>query len=455
MNRFRRNRSGFAFHSDGVVRDSGASPERPRPAGGAGICFEEFELGNGLRLIVHPDRHLPIVAVNLWYHVGSKNETEGKTGFAHLFEHMMFQGSENVPPNGHFSMVQKAGGTLNGSTTFDRTNYYETLPSHQLELGLWLEADRMRSLRLDENTLETQRNVVMEERRSRYDNQPYGTIYEELFARAWKIQPYRRPTIGSMADIRNAALEDVSAFHAMFYRPDNACLCIAGDVEVGEALRLTELHFGDIPRGKDAIGRPSAKEAPQSLQVRDFIYDKIPLPALAAGFHIPSLDEEDFTAVELIAAVLSSGDSSRLHQRIVYRERAAQAVSAYALGLELPGILVFRATAQPQRSSEEAERMLFEELEAFCDKGVTDMELGKARNMLEASFVRELSGIQSRADMLNAYRTLSGDASLVNSEIDRIRAVTPSDILRVARERLTPRNSTVLHALPRPERSVS
>jgi zinc protease len=414
------------------------------------IRFEEFDLANGLHVILHRDAQLPIVAVNLWYHVGSKNEREGKTGFAHLFEHLMFQGSANVPPNGHFQHVQQAGGTLNGSTSFDRTNYYETLPAHRLELGLWLEADRMRAMRLDQQTLDTQRNVVTEERRSRYDNQPYGTIYEELFSRAYKMAPYKWPTIGSIADITNASLDDVRAFHAMYYRPQNASVCIAGDFEPAEAARLVEAHFGDIVNPEGEMYRPFMHEPRQQFQVRDFVYDTIPLPALISSMHIPALDADDFTAIEILSNILSSGDSSRLHRRMVYEERAAQSVMTFALGLELPGLLIFRATTQPGRSAAELEELFFDEVTRLLRDGISAEELEKAKNRLEASFLREAASVQSRADMLNAYRVLSKDTALVNREIPRIRAVQLEDVQRVAREYLTERNATVLYFLPYP-----
>ena len=419
------------------------------------LRFEEFDLENGLHVILHRDAQFPIVAVNLWYHVGSKNEREGKTGFAHLFEHMMFQGSANVAPNGHFDHVQRAGGTLNGSTSFDRTNYYETLPAHRLELGLWLEADRMRSLRLDQQTLDTQRSVVTEERRSRYDNQPYGTMYEALFSRAYKLAPYRWPTIGSIADIAAASLEDVTAFHGMYYRPENASLCIAGDFEVAEARRLVEAHFGDIPNPSGAMYRPRVQEATQQFQVRDFVYDTIPLPAVITAMHIPSLNSDDFAAIEALSSILSSGESSRLYRRMVYEERAAQAVMTFALGLELPGLLIFRGTAQPGRSAAELEGLFFDECAALLRDGVKEEEIGKAKNRLEASLLREASSVQSRADMLNGYRVLSKDAALINSELQRIRAVRADDVNRAAASYLAEGNATVLHFLPFPPETAS
>jgi zinc protease len=417
------------------------------------IAFEEHDLPNGLHVILHRDGTLPIVAVNLWYHVGSKNEHEGETGFAHLFEHMMFQGSENVPANMHFHHVQSAGGTLNASTSFDRTNYYNTLPAHQLELGLWLEADRMRSLAVTEENLETQRNVVIEERRSRYDNQPYGTMMMELFARAYKMQPYRWPTIGSITDIRAATLEQVRAFHNMYYRPGNASLCLAGDIDTDTALGLVERYFGDIEDHDGAIYRPFVHEPTQTTQVRDYVYDSIPLPGLMVGMHIPDMNSKDFIPLDILSNILTSGESSRMYRSFVHEARIAQSVVSYAYDLELPGLFLFRIIAQQGKTPEMLESMLWRELDDVRRNGVTERELEKARNRFEAGYVHSAVSLQSRADMLNSFRVLSRDAELINHHLDTIRAVTRDDIQRVAACYLTELNATCLHYLPYPKQS--
>jgi len=419
------------------------------------ISFDEFQLANGLHVILHVDHFLPIVAINLWYHVGSKNENENRTGFAHMFEHMMFQGSGNVPPNGHFRYVQEAGGTLNGSTSFDRTNYFETVPSHQFELGLWLEADRMRSLSLSQQTLDTQRSVVMEERRSRYDNQPYGTMYEQLFSHAFKLQPYSWPTIGSMEDIRNATLADVKEFHSMYYRPDNASLCIAGDIDPVEARSLIERHFGDIGARNGEIFRPFVHEPAQQMQVRDYVYDAIPLPAIIAGFHIPDLNDRDFVPLEILANILSSGKSSRLHHKLVYEQRVAQSVLSFAYGMELPGLYIVRAIVQQGKNPESVEALIWEELRDIRENGVSQEELQKAKNGLEAAYIRNLSSLQSRADLLNACFILSKDTNRINTELESIHEVQLADIHRVASRWLVETNATVLHYRPYPKDPVS
>ncbi len=413
--------------------------------------FEEYTLANGMHVILHEDHHLPIVAINVWYHVGSKNEREGKTGFAHLFEHMMFQGSAHVPANGHFAHVQGAGGTLNASTTFDRTNYYDTLPAHQVELGLWLESDRMMSLAVTEQNLETQRNVVMEERRTRYDNQPYGTMILDLFERAFKVQPYRWPIIGSMDDIRNARLEEVQAFHAMYYQPRNASLCVAGDIRPEEVRILIDRYFGSIPNTDQDLYRPVLREPVQRVEVRDFVYDAVPLPAIAVGFHMPELTSRAALELSVLSTILGSGESSRLHKRLVYETRLAQSVMTYAYGLELPGLFIARLAAQQGVEVEELEARFWECLKELREQGVSEEEMRKAHNRQTASFAMALASLDSRADMLNFFHVMHGRTARMNEETALIRSVTAADLTEAARTWLQPSNATVLFTLPHAE----
>jgi zinc protease len=427
-----------------------SAPQNATPdiATDAPLSFDEYRLGNGLHVILHEDHSVPIVAVNLWYHVGSKNETEGKTGFAHLFEHMMFQGSAHVGPNEHFAYVQQAGGILNASTSYDRTNYFETLPAHQLALGLWLEADRMRSLAVTPQTLETQRSVVMEERRSRYDNQPYGTMMEQLFSHAYKAQAYRWPIIGSMEDIRNATLEEVQSFHAMYYRPSNASLCLAGDFDSDAAKELIAFYFGDLKNPGTEMYRPTLIEPAQATPVRDYVFDSIPLPGLILGFHIPDMNSPDYVALNLLSQSLTSGESSRLHRLLIYEHQVAQSVMSYAFDLEMPALFLIRVIAQNGRSLGEVEDLLWSELDAIASNGITEQELEKAKNRQETFFIQELETLQERADLLNSYHVLSGGAANINTEIARIRRVNADDIRRVAAACFQRTNATTLQYLP-------
>lgn len=411
----------------------------------------EFDLDNGLHVIMHKDSKMPIVSINVWYHVGSKNEKQGRTGFAHLFEHMMFQGSDNVPNDGHFKFVQSAGGTLNGSTTFDRTNYFETLPSHQLELGLWLEADRMMSLSITQSNLDNQREVVKEERRTRYDNVPYGTMMEQLFANAFKVQSYKWTTIGSMTDLNAASLEDVRQFHSMYYAPDNASLSIAGDIDYEKTKALVKKYFQDIPRGKQHMYRPSVVEPPQTTSVRDYIYDNVHLPAMMMGFHIPDQNNPDFYALDLLATILSSGRSTRLYQRLVYKDRLAQSASGFAYGLEMPGMFIFRATAHMGKKLDDIETALWEEIQKVQNDLVKEEELQKAKNRQESSYISQLSSVGSKSDQLNSFYIFQKNASHINTDLQRILSVTREDIQRVANKYFTKKNSTVIYCVPKPK----
>lgn len=413
------------------------------------IDVVEFDLENGLHVILHRDASMPIVTIDVWYHVGSKNEREGRTGFAHLFEHMMFQGSGNIPENGHFKHVQQAGGTLNGSTTVDRTNYYETLPSNQLELGLWLESDRMKSLTITQRNLDNQREVVKEERRTRYDNVPYGTMSEALFSHAYKVQSYKWTTIGSMVDLNRASLEDVRQFHAMYYVPNNASLCIAGDIDYEQTKKLVRKYFSDISRGTEEIFRPTTTEPPQTAQVRDTIFDNVRLPALMMGFHIPDRNHPDFAALDLLASILSDGRSSRLYQRLVYKERLAQSVSSSANGMEMPGLFIFRSTAQMGKNILDVERVLWEEIKIIQDESVRERELEKAKNNQEASFINRLRSVFSKADLLNSYHVFQKNARNINTDLARSLTVSGQDVQRVARKYFGAEHATVIHCLPK------
>lgn len=436
------------------------SNAQENPSQKINVEFVEFDLDNGLHVIMHKDSKLPIATINVWYHVGSKNEHEGRTGFAHLFEHMMFQGSANIPDDGHFKYVQQAGGTLNGSTSFDRTNYFETIPSNQLELGLWLEADRMMSLAVTQKNLDNQREVVKEERRTRTDNVPYGTMSEILFRNAYKVQSYKWSVIGSMADLNAASLEDVKAFHSMYYVPNNASLCVAGDIDYEKTKALVKKYFSDIPKGDKQIYRPTVVEPDQPAQVRDYIYDNVRLPAMSLAFHIPEQDHPDFYALDVLANVMSSGRSSRLYQRLVYKDRIAQSSFCSANGLEQPGLFIFRATAQMGKKLETIENTIWEEIKKVQDELVNENELQKAKNRQETGFIIRLMTSQSKADQLNSYYIFSQkdgvskkDAVNINTELKRILMITRDDIQRVAKKYFAKENSTVLYCLPKPKAS--
>lgn len=413
------------------------------------IEFTEFQLANGLRVILHEDYSTPIVAVDIAYRVGSKNEDPMKTGFAHLFEHLMFDGSPNVKRGEFDSLIAKAGGWDNAYTTWDITNYYEVVPSNQLELALWLEADRMRGLEISDESLRTQRDVVKEERRWSVDNRPYGTVEEKLFAHAYKKHPYRWPIIGYMEHLDRATLEDVSNFFRTFYLPNNATLVIAGDLDLEETRKLVEKHFASIPSGTNPIPRVTVVEEPQRAEAREVVPDNVQLPGVFLAYRVPEEGHPDFYPLVILCNVLAAGESSRLYRNLVYEKRIAQEVEAYVVPMEEPGLLRISAIAMQGHTADTLERELDRELELVKAGGVSVKELEKAKNQIESSMTFAKQRVDQKANLLAHYATLRGDPHLLNKEIDLYFQVSPEDILRVANQYFTKTNRTVLHYVPK------
>ena len=417
------------------------------------VSFTDERLANGLRLIIAVDRLAPVVAVNLWYDVGSKHEVAGKTGFAHLFEHVMFQGSRNVGKAEHMALVQGAGGTMNGSTWLDRTNYYETLPSHQAELALWLEADRMGTLldALNQENLDNQREVVKNEKRWSYDNRPYGSWYEKIQGHLYPPDhPYHHTTIGSMEDLDAASVEDVSAFFRTYYAPNNAVLSVVGDVEPDEIRRWTERYFGAIPANPD-IPRLGDMSLPPILgaEVRETVHDKVPLPRVYIGFRAPAFGDERLDALDIAAQVLAGGKGSRLHRRLVRDERIAQDVALVALGfVGGASICLGWATVRPGTPVERVEAALHEELERLTVELISDDELARARALIETEELGGLSRVEERADRLSMYATLFDDPDLINQMLPRYLGVTAEQIREVAAATFRADNRVILTYLP-------
>lgn len=411
---------------------------------------ETHTLDNGLTVVIHPDPRLPLVAVNLWYHVGSKDERPGLTGFAHLFEHMLFQGSEHVSGTDHFRYLQQVGGVANGSTWYDRTNYYETLPAHQLDLGLWLESDRMGFFlpALTEEKLETQRRVVMNERRQRVDNQPYGRAGERLHELLFPPDhPYHWPVIGYMDDIAAATLDDVREFFVTHYSPANAVLTLAGSFEPAEALEGAQRWFGPLEPGPV----PPPVEPPEPAftgERRDRLEDDVQLPRVYLAAQAPPYGEPGWYAGDLLARVLTSGKSSLLHQDLVYRRELARNVFAYLLPTELTAGLTVVATANPDRSVEELERAVVEHLERLAAHGPAEEDLERARNRVLASLYEDLQSLDARADLLSLHATFFGDPHRAYGEAERYDAVTAEDVRDFAR-RLVEGGRAVVTVVPR------
>jgi predicted Zn-dependent peptidase len=416
------------------------------------IPFEEYRLENGLRVILSRDTAAPVVAINLWYNVGSKNERPGRTGFAHLFEHMMFQGSKHVPENGHFALIEQAGGSLNGSTWLDRTNYFETLPAHYLELGLWLESDRLGWLlpAMTQEKLDNQRDVVKNERRWRVDNQPYGDWDERIQAQVFPPDhPYHHSVIGSMEDLDAASLEDVEEFFRTYYAPNNAVLTLCGDFEPDEAKRLVERYFGEIPAGPPVPPLPGRVEIPPTLggEVREVVRQDISLPRLYLTYRTPPYGTEEFYAAAVAAQVLAWGKASRLYRSLIREQRLAQDVVAYAFPIVAgASMLALWATARPGVDPADLEAALLRELEGL--RAVRGDEVERARNLIEARRLVELQRVDERADQLSMYATLFDDPGRINTELDRIRAVTPESIRDIAERFLGEDNRAVLLYLP-------
>ena len=404
------------------------------------ISYEKFTLSNGLDVILHEDHTLPIAAVNIWYHVGSKNEEPGRTGFAHLFEHVMFEGSKHHKQS-FFDPLQKVGANLNGSTTPDRTNYWENVPSNYLELALWLESDRMGFLldALDQKSFDVQRDVVKNERRQSYENRPYGTAYLTLQPVVFPPpHPYNWPTIGSQEDLDAAELEDVKDFFRQFYAPSNASLAIAGDIDPGKARALVERYFGDLPPGPP-INRIGRMDSELSGDVSLATRDKVQLPRLylvwPAG---PAFDSQE-PALEMLAAVLGDGKSSRLHKRLVYERQIARDVSVYHYAQEIAGEFFIQVTANPGQSLADIESIVNEELDLLRQTAPTEHEIMRAKNRIESHHVRQLErigGFGGRADQLNFYNTYQADPAGINTDLARYLAVTADDVRRAANSAL-------------------
>ncbi len=413
------------------------------------IEFTEYTLDNGLHVILHQDKSTPNVAVSVLYHVGSKNEEPGRTGFAHFFEHLMFEGSENIDRGEYMGMVTKAGGALNANTSFDRTYYYELLPSNRLELGLWMEAERMRASKVDEVGVETQRKVVKEEKRQRIDNQPYGTILENTFDLAFDVHPYSSTPIGSFEDLNNAKIEGFRDFYKTFYVPNNATLSIAGDINIDETKKMIEKYFASIPKGTKPIPRPTVTEPKQTEERRKIVYDNIQLPAVIQGYHIPAQGTEDFYALSMLTTLLSGGESARLPKALVDKQQKAVAAASIPFPTEDPGLFLTYAIANMGVEADDLEAAMDAEIERVKAEQLSDREFQKLRNQVESDFVQQNATVAGVAEQLANYHVYFKDANLINTELERYMKVTKDDIKRVANQYLTKENRVVLHYLPK------
>jgi len=413
------------------------------------IDFQEFDLDNGLHVILHQDKSTPIVAVTVLYHVGSKDEVAGRTGFAHFFEHLLFEGSEHIGRGEYMDIVSSNGGALNANTSNDRTFYYEILPSNQLELGLWMESERMLHAKIDTTGVETQREVVKEEKRQRIDNQPYMSFQKIMFENAMKGTAYEWVPIGSMDDLNSAQLGEFMAFYHKWYVPNNATLSIAGDFDIDEAKAMIKKYFSTIPKGA-AVTHKKEVIPLRTARFEQTVEDNIQLPAVFMGYNMPGQNTEDAYALKMLTTLLSSGESSRLNKKLVDEDQIAMQVVAFPYSLENGGIFITLALTQ-DKTPQELETAIIAEIERVKTGEITAEEYEKVLNIVENQFVSSYSTMAGIAEGLADFHTYYGDANLVNKEIERYRKVTVADMKRVANKYLTKENSTVLYYVPKTE----
>ena len=420
------------------------------------IKYEKHTLENGLEVVLYQDKSLPIVSVNLWYKVGSANETNGKTGFAHLFEHMMFQGSKNVPKEMHFKFIEEAGGNLNGSTSFDRTNYYETLPSNSLELALWLESDRMGFLleALTQDKLDNQKDVVMNERRQRYDNQPYGLSWELIFSHLFpENHPYHWPTIGWMEDIEKFELSDVREFFKTYYSPNNASLVVGGDIEYDSALELVKMYFDEIPIGKPIsdISVPHVKLNENKKIVHK---DNVQLSKLYLTWETTKLYDTDDATLDILSDVLTGSKNGRLFKSLVFDKQIAQDVSSFQYSADITGMFIIIATAKPGVSLAALKTEIETEINKIIEDGITNKEFERSINTVKSSFIYSLQNLNSIVNQINNYNSNLGEPNSFIYDLSRFQKINTDEIKGIAKKYL--KNHFVeLHIVPKEDSNES
>ncbi|MEP1093948.1 MAG: pitrilysin family protein [Cyclobacteriaceae bacterium] len=413
------------------------------------IEFEEYDLANGLHVILHQDNSTPIVNVSVLYHVGSKNEPVGRTGFAHFFEHLMFEGSPNIQRGDFSKIIENAGGQLNANTSFDRTFYFETLPSHQLELGLYMESERMLHATIDSVGVATQKEVVKEEKRTRIDNQPYMSFQAKIFGKAYEGTSYSWTPIGSFEDIDAATNADFKDFFETFYVPNNATLSIAGDIDMGETKVLIEKYFAEIPKGTKEIPRPEIIAPKLGDDTKEEVFDNVQLPGVFQAYRMAEQGSDDYYAMQMLTTLLSGGESSRFQKEIVDKQQLAAFVGSFPFALEDGGLFISLGLANVGKSPEDLEVSMDKEIDRVKTEDIDDREFQKLQNQIETSFVSSNSTMRGIAESLADYHVYFGDANLINNEIERYMAVSKEDLRRVAKKYLTPENRVTLYYLPK------
>ena len=412
------------------------------------LQLEEYTLENGLRVVLNPDDSVPVVAVAVYYDVGSRNERDGRTGFAHLFEHMMFQGSENVKKAEHFQYIMKAGGTMNGTTSSERTNYFETLPASQLPLALWLESDRMRSLAVTQENLDNQREAVKEEKRLRYDNQPYGQIFDLINEMIYKNFANSHSTIGSMEHLDAATVEDVQEFFRIYYAPNNAVLVISGSFEPETAKQLVETYFGDIPSQTKPVSIDVTEPEEVAQNYREWDDPLAPFPAFLVGWKIPKRRSPEFNALYLAGKLLYDGDSSRLYQKLVKGDESVIQLFGFTDERRGPSSIFVGAIPKPDKDLSRIRDVIMKEIADIATNGPTADEMQKLHNQLINDFVRMRQSSMSRAQQIAEYALYDGDPALINSELDDLLHITPDQIRGAVDKFLNTENRSLLDIRP-------
>ncbi len=413
------------------------------------IVYEKYTLANGLTVILHQDKSAPVVAVSALYHVGSKNEDTAHTGFAHFFEHLMFEGSDNVKRGDFDKYTSNAGGYNNANTSQDRTYYFELFPSNQFALGLWLESERMLHAKIEDVGVNTQKEVVKEEKRQRVDNQPYGSLIDEIFKRAFKVHPYRWQPIGSLEHLSRAKLQDFKDFYKTFYVPNNCVLTLAGDIDIPEVKKQINAYFGSIPRGTKPIPRPNITEPPLGGEVRDVVEDNIQLPAVVLAYRSPKQGSDEYYAFNVLSTLLSGGNSSRLNKAIVDEKQLAVASGAFNYALEDAGLFIIYGIANMNVQPEDLEKAIQVVIDSVKNKLVDEREFVKVKNQITTDFVTRNSTMEGIAETLANYQVYFGDANLINTEIIRYNKVTKEDLMNAAVKYLNKDNRVVLYYVPK------
>lgn len=413
------------------------------------LTYERLQLENGLTVIFHQDRSTPITHVQLWYHVGSKNEKPGRTGFAHLFEHMMFKGSKNMDPEQHTSIVSSVGGQANAYTTEDATVFWQTVPSQYLPLVLWMEADRMGSLRVDDKTFRSEREVVKEERRMRIENQPYGRLNEILYQHAFTTHPYRHPVIGSMEDLQAATIDDVREFYRTFYVPSNATIVISGDFDPQAAIDLVHRYFDRVPKADKPVPREIPAEPVPTKEKRVTVEEAWPLPAVIVAQHITYDGHKDAYPLHIVAKVVSDGQSSRIYRKLVYETGVALTAFGGANLIEHPNLFYAVGIVSPGKTPEAVEKALIAELDTLKTEGISERELQRAKNQFARDYVIGRTSVQDKATHLAHGEVLHSDITTTDGEFDIFQSITRADVQRVATTYFTPERRVVVHIMPK------